>query len=716
MSKRRSERRTRLTLASVLALTFTTPAWSQEQPGDTCSPDNAIGRSGGTETSGKGFLLTCQSGVWSRIYESDANANLGVRQASPKAPLHIGGELIVGETTGLDCDADRKGGLRWNDTQHTIEMCDGATWKWITGSALAAGPDGAIQFNSSSALAGTSSFVYTSGGAVSITTTSASGQGLIVRSSPSQSGNLTEWRDAADSPLAFVTRSGSILAGDGSAAAPSLSFANDSNTGFYSYQDNLLGVVTGGTLLAGFGNNRINMRSGSSITWSDVSNPFTNAGGGSLSAGSGRTLSYQAGSYSTAFRLFNFTGTDSEFATMGFRKNANVFTIETEKTGTGSVRDIALIGAAVGIGTANPASTGAQVLKLDVEGPVGATAYCDSDGNNCFNPASGAIAAGPEGAVQFNSSSALTGTSSFVFTSTGNVGIGVQNPTYKLEINGEIRINNNQLGITFGPDNNLVRMYKSGTNQITVSTRLRASNFQGVNSADTTGMFFNTPNSTLSLRVNSSAVDRFHINALGLVGINTTSPAAQLHINANSSGSVKGVIIQGGESQIANLTEWQNSSGTILATFSSAGFLAIGKSTPQTALDVVGDIQYTGEIQDVSDRRLKENIVPLADQLVKITALQPVSFVMQGETKTELGLIAQDVEPLFPDLVRTASDEIGTKSINYIGLIAPLIRAVQEQQTEIQSQQQTIERLENQIDTLETRLRRLEERTGSSSP
>ncbi|WP_437186751.1 tail fiber domain-containing protein [Planctomicrobium sp. SH668] len=124
----------------------------------------------------------------------------------------------------------------------------------------------------------------------------------------------------------------------------------------------------------------------------------------------------------------------------------------------------------------------------------------------------------------------------------------------------------------------------------------------------------------------------------------------------------------------------------------------------------------TGEIQDISDRRLKENIVPLADQLVKITALQPVSFVMQGETKTELGLIAQDVEPLFPDLVRTASDEIGTKSINYIGLIAPLIRAVQEQQTEIQSQQQTIERLENQIDTLETRLRRLEERTGSSSP
>ena len=63
--------------------------------------------------------------------------------------------------------------------------------------------------------------------------------------------------------------------------------------------------------------------------------------------------------------------------------------------------------------------------------------------------------------------------------------------------------------------------------------------------------------------------------------------------------------------------------------------------------------------------------------------LQPISFVMKADpgNGTELGFIAQDTEPLFPDLVITRPD--GMKALNYIGFIAPLTEAVQEQQTEI---------------------------------
>lgn len=86
-------------------------------------------------------------------------------------------------------------------------------------------------------------------------------------------------------------------------------------------------------------------------------------------------------------------------------------------------------------------------------------------------------------------------------------------------------------------------------------------------------------------------------------------------------------------------------------------------------------------------RRLKDDIRPLpTGQLAKMMQLQPVSFVMKNDPKhqTELGLIAQDTEPLFPDLVQTDPD--GTKALGYVGLVAPLIKAMQEQQAEIQEQ------------------------------
>ena len=104
-------------------------------------------------------------------------------------------------------------------------------------------------------------------------------------------------------------------------------------------------------------------------------------------------------------------------------------------------------------------------------------------------------------------------------------------------------------------------------------------------------------------------------------------------------------------------------------------------------LDVLGDIEYTGTITDVSDRRLKENIAPLNKHGALIDKLQKIdtySFTMKDddEGKTEFGVMAQELEKIFPELVRTAEDEMGTKSVNYTGLIAPMIEATKELKTE----------------------------------
>jgi len=115
---------------------------------------------------------------------------------------------------------------------------------------------------------------------------------------------------------------------------------------------------------------------------------------------------------------------------------------------------------------------------------------------------------------------------------------------------------------------------------------------------------------------------------------------------------------------------------------------------PNVAMDVAGSIEYTGTITDVSDRRLKKNIEPLVNSLERILDVEGVSFEMKDENLgrgVELGVIAQELEIIFPELV--FEDEKGFKSVNYIGLIAPMIEALKAQQKTIDSQQRTIAQL-----------------------
>jgi len=108
--------------------------------------------------------------------------------------------------------------------------------------------------------------------------------------------------------------------------------------------------------------------------------------------------------------------------------------------------------------------------------------------------------------------------------------------------------------------------------------------------------------------------------------------------------------------------------------------LSVGGTVSSTGVVVAGNILYSGELSDLSDRRLKTGIVPLgAGSLSNLLKLQPVSFRMKGEGKPlEFGFIAQDVEKVFPELVSTARDQQGMKSLNYTGLIAPIVKAIQE--------------------------------------
>lgn len=89
------------------------------------------------------------------------------------------------------------------------------------------------------------------------------------------------------------------------------------------------------------------------------------------------------------------------------------------------------------------------------------------------------------------------------------------------------------------------------------------------------------------------------------------------------------------------------------------GNLGIAMTNPSVELDITGDIEYTGTITDVSDERLKENIVGINNPISKIQGINGVYFNMIGSDKRELGVIAQNVQKVLPEAVSVLDPEKG---------------------------------------------------------
>lgn len=110
-----------------------------------------------------------------------------------------------------------------------------------------------------------------------------------------------------------------------------------------------------------------------------------------------------------------------------------------------------------------------------------------------------------------------------------------------------------------------------------------------------------------------------------------------------------------------------------------------------------------------SDARLKKNIKPIGDVMPFILQMEGVLFNWDKEKNksklaifddgTEIGLIAQDVELIFPELVHI--DEDGYRHIDYARIAPILIEAIKEQQTQITSLEKKNSELEERIENLE---------------
>ena len=114
----------------------------------------------------------------------------------------------------------------------------------------------------------------------------------------------------------------------------------------------------------------------------------------------------------------------------------------------------------------------------------------------------------------------------------------------------------------------------------------------------------------------------------------------------------------------------------------------VGQFDTKGAFAAAGDVT---PYYKFSDRRLKTKVQPLKNNLERVLALHPVSYQWkEGDRKgnTEIGLIAQEVEEIVPEVVRDRGRLEGEstkeyKSVDYENLVSLLIGAVKEQQEQI---------------------------------
>ncbi|MDE1902154.1 MAG: tail fiber domain-containing protein, partial [Alphaproteobacteria bacterium] len=106
-----------------------------------------------------------------------------------------------------------------------------------------------------------------------------------------------------------------------------------------------------------------------------------------------------------------------------------------------------------------------------------------------------------------------------------------------------------------------------------------------------------------------------------------------------------------------------------------------GEIVCNPALSVQGDVGIAGTTESytvatTSDARLKTSIHTLHDALADLMKVDPVSFVYKKTGHKGMGVIAQDLQKIYPQLVVQGYN--GYLFVNYDGLIGPLIASVQE--------------------------------------
>ena len=202
-----------------------------------------------------------------------------------------------------------------------------------------------------------------------------------------------------------------------------------------------------------------------------------------------------------------------------------------------------------------------------------------------------------------------------------------------------------------------------------------------------------TPDFTGINAVKGDAPRSVEINQAGLQSLYGSNQfKVDTSLNANAFLTVRGKSEFSGSS---NFTSLNASEGNI--TNLTVGSISISDGV----FTINGDIRATGDIYALasSDERLKDNVIPISNPMDKIKKLGGYTFNWNEVSKKpthieEIGVIAQEVQQVLPQIVREKGD--GFLGVDYEKIVALLIEGIKYQQGEIEELKSEIIKL-NQI-------------------
>jgi len=417
-------------------------------------------------------------------------------------------------------------------------------------------------------------------------------------------------------------------------------------------------------------------------------------------------LSGTASTASFATSAFNLDSTSASKLNVAFAQTAGIAT-----NLKGSTLNVIPYQAGIDSTSFLPTGSSGNFLKSNGSGAApswvtlpSSSIGIDSIGNNTIQFPLFVTGIGSTGALGVN-----TSLFSFVPQSTNpRLGIGTADPKFNLDVNGNGRftgiVSASNLVIsglsTFGNSTTGIKI--DGTTGIITSNTGIAITFVGnLSGTASTASFATTSTNVIGgiASVTSLFVDTLGISTLGTVVISagvitaTSGGGIVTYFGDGSKLSNTGSSISTNTTNQVQFITYVTGTGftsglgvttTGLVFNPSSNSLGIGTTTPTSKLWVNGDVFVTGivtatDYNSASDIRLKENIQKIDNPIDKIIRIEGVTFDWKSDNKSSMGVIAQNIEKVLPQLVNGED----SKTVNYNGIIGLLIECVKTQQEQI---------------------------------
>ena len=278
----------------------------------------------------------------------------------------------------------------------------------------------------------------------------------------------------------------------------------------------------------------------------------------------------------------------------------------------------------------------------------------------------------------------------FAFNGTGNVGIGTTSPGNLLHVqtnidNQKVHIQtdvvNGDIGLALKNDIQewLIQAKGSDADKLVFHDELRAATRMVIDIAGNVGIGTTTPGSPLEVNgdIHTTDVDdRIYFGASTQNEIGRTKWACQSNL---------GLTIESRHNNGEIIFETKDIERVRIG---KDGDVGIGTPTPGNILSVVQS-SSTDPIADAwtnySSLRWKENIQPIEGALSKVKALRGVNFNWKADGKHDIGMIAEEVGEVIPEVVVYEDNGTDAQSLDYARLVAILIEAIKEQQKQIEA-------------------------------